>query len=849
MGYKDFDGLDLGTQTQTHSSSITLQADGESINLPDASFVRDANLTRDGMDLVLEGPDGAITIEGYFSAEPTPHLVAPDGSSLTPELVNSFSRFAPEFAQGPALNDESPVGAVQEVSGEAKVTHMDGTVETISIGTAIYQGDIIETNSEGAVNVVFVDETSFAVSEDARLAIDEYVFDPSTQSGETNFSVLKGVFVFTSGLIGRDDPDDVHIDTPVGSIGIRGTIIAGNINTGEITVVEGAIVLRDFAGHEVTLANQFETAKFSAQGGIENIGQLSASDVAGKFSIISQVSPTLFSSINDAAAEQGPGEQTVQPDADGSVDQNSDNQVDGTVETAPEAPVPGEGAELAPPPVLQPLPLPLNTQTTFGTNTSGLIAPVVLQGPALPPPPPPTDVKAFMPPPVNSAGEPLPPPPVNPTDPNIDPNVIAGGGPTIGGTTNVAPVHDNVAPEAYFAGMQGQVWNYTFTKDFHDPNASNVLTFELNPVTVTLLNNLRDGLGGSPNILNTWNFNAGNGQLTLDFQSVFGSVAVGTNHGFDIEIRAIDNHGASTGWQNYSFDAWRPNGSASASFNGDNQVLSGSTGNDTIDIGDTIVSTNNTIFLGNGNDDVTITEGDDNYINLGNGQNTVLVSGATANIDNTIVGGDDFDSFTIFDAHNKFFGMGGDDNFTLNANAVTQLQSANPYSLIDGGSSAFRAGDALASQISKLAGFNDGNTELGRGDSLIFQGVSAIDFRNIDNNFIRGIERLDFVTDTATNVVNLSYQDVFEMTDQKKTLIINLGANDTLNFWDIDGSNNWDGQNGNKFQKVADNLGIDDARGNAATGSTADDILYDVYTDGNITLVVSDVGTVTGLPA
>jgi hypothetical protein len=192
------------------------------------------------------------------------------------------------------LPDASHVGHVTEITGQASVTHADGVTETITNGTAIYQSDIIETDATGAVNISFIDDTSFAVSEGARLVIDEYIYDPQTQSGETNFSVLKGVFVFTSGLIGRDDPDDVKIETPAGSIGIRGTIIAGNVDSGEITVVEGAIVLTDHSGHEMTLATQFETARFHNGEGIENIGQLTAKDIGEKFFVVSQVSPTLF---------------------------------------------------------------------------------------------------------------------------------------------------------------------------------------------------------------------------------------------------------------------------------------------------------------------------------------------------------------------------------------------------------------------------------------------------------------------------------------------------------------------------------------------------------------------------
>src|SRR5690606_26234951 len=128
-----------------------------------------------------------------------------------------------------AGNHLNPVGEVTEASGEATVTHKDGSKEKITVGTQIYEGDIVETDAKGAVNIEFADESTFAVSQNARLAIDDFSFNPDDQSGSTGLSILRGVFMFTSGLVGRENPDAVHLETPVGSIGIRGTIIGGEI--------------------------------------------------------------------------------------------------------------------------------------------------------------------------------------------------------------------------------------------------------------------------------------------------------------------------------------------------------------------------------------------------------------------------------------------------------------------------------------------------------------------------------------------------------------------------------------------------------------------------------------------
>lgn len=294
---------------QNNSESTIFQADGtDRIELPSSDFIANAALSRDGDNLILQTANGeTVVIEGYFAAEPAPVLLSPDGAALTPALVQSFVTSPLQYAANETANDESPVGAIEEVQGNATVTRADGTVETIKIGTPIYEGDIIETDAQGAVNIVFLDQTSMAISENARMAVDDYTFNPETESGTTNFSVLRGLFVFTSGLIGRDDPDNVKIETPVGSIGIRGTIIAGEIAPGgesKISVLEGAIVITNGLG-SVTLSEQFETVKLgSYESAMENIGVVPANDIGTRFNSVGTVLPTLFTTINDSAAEQ-----------------------------------------------------------------------------------------------------------------------------------------------------------------------------------------------------------------------------------------------------------------------------------------------------------------------------------------------------------------------------------------------------------------------------------------------------------------------------------------------------------------------------------------------------------------
>jgi hypothetical protein len=301
-----------------HHDTILDAASGHTLTLPGHQYVTDSQILRDGQDLILHPAHGAdVIVKNYFSADPSPLLTSADGgSALTHDLVDSFVKPVGgiQYAQNGSVDDASPVGSVKEVSGEATVTHANGTVDKAAIGTPIFEGDIVETKDHGAVNITFVDKTTFAVSENAKMAIDQYVFDPSTQHGENNFSVLRGVFVYTSGLIGHADPDDVKINTPVGSIGIRGTTIMGTINPGgdsHVSVVEGAIVVSNSTG-EQTLSQQFETVTLHGMNQpISSEGVLSASAITGNYNVLRTVSGPLFSTFDDL----GKGEKN-HPDSD-----------------------------------------------------------------------------------------------------------------------------------------------------------------------------------------------------------------------------------------------------------------------------------------------------------------------------------------------------------------------------------------------------------------------------------------------------------------------------------------------------------------------------------------------------
>ncbi len=126
-------------------------------------------------------------------------------------------------------------GTVERQKGEATRTH-DGETLTLKAGSAIYPGDRIETGEGARLIVRFVDSSTLQMGSDAIIDVDELVYDVHGLTDADDSQALKfveGVFKYVSGAISKGSYQSVSIDTPVATIGIRGTeFVAGRLTVG-----------------------------------------------------------------------------------------------------------------------------------------------------------------------------------------------------------------------------------------------------------------------------------------------------------------------------------------------------------------------------------------------------------------------------------------------------------------------------------------------------------------------------------------------------------------------------------------------------------------------------------------
>ena len=132
------------------------------------------------------------------------------------------AQVAEMFAQAQS-SGEQPIGSVETMSGTVTAIHADGTRVELEPGSPVYQGDTLETGDDGALGIILADETTFSMAESGSMVLDEMVYDPGTQEGSVSLSVMEGVFTFVSGQVAKTDPDAMTLNTPVATIGIRGT--------------------------------------------------------------------------------------------------------------------------------------------------------------------------------------------------------------------------------------------------------------------------------------------------------------------------------------------------------------------------------------------------------------------------------------------------------------------------------------------------------------------------------------------------------------------------------------------------------------------------------------------------
>ena len=128
------------------------------------------------------------------------------------------------------------IGTIGIVIGQADVVNRN---IDLKIKENIYFGDVIRTGAQTNLQILFEDETVFTIGENTEIVINEFIYDPN-QNNELNkisAEVMQGSLKVVTGLISKENPENLLITLPTGVLATRGTEVQALVKPGQNDVV------------------------------------------------------------------------------------------------------------------------------------------------------------------------------------------------------------------------------------------------------------------------------------------------------------------------------------------------------------------------------------------------------------------------------------------------------------------------------------------------------------------------------------------------------------------------------------------------------------------------------------
>jgi hypothetical protein len=131
------------------------------------------------------------------------------------------------------IGQASEIGQVGTLQGDASVTRGNAGAVALKIKDLIFKNDVLSTGANSALGITFDDQTTFSLSANTRIMVNEFVYEENGQSNAASIAVGVGTAAFVASLVAKTGT--LKITTPVATLGIRGT-------TGVVDVPQGAAV-------------------------------------------------------------------------------------------------------------------------------------------------------------------------------------------------------------------------------------------------------------------------------------------------------------------------------------------------------------------------------------------------------------------------------------------------------------------------------------------------------------------------------------------------------------------------------------------------------------------------------
>jgi hypothetical protein len=113
------------------------------------------------------------------------------------------------------------IGKVTEQTGPTEIVRNKKSIPS-SVNSGVEMNDTIVT-ARAKAKLTFEDNTTVNITEQSKLVIDDFVYDPKKGSGKIAMKVVLGTARYASGQIAKTNPQQVNVQTPTATVAVRGT--------------------------------------------------------------------------------------------------------------------------------------------------------------------------------------------------------------------------------------------------------------------------------------------------------------------------------------------------------------------------------------------------------------------------------------------------------------------------------------------------------------------------------------------------------------------------------------------------------------------------------------------------
>lgn len=129
-----------------------------------------------------------------------------------------------------AIDCHGAIGTITKQIDTVPSITRKNSVLSGSKGTGVEMQDVLKT-ANGKAGITFEDKTQVDLTENSKLVIDDFVYDPkSKDAGKLGIKVALGTARYASGQIAKNNPQAVSINTPTATVAVRGTDFTATVD-------------------------------------------------------------------------------------------------------------------------------------------------------------------------------------------------------------------------------------------------------------------------------------------------------------------------------------------------------------------------------------------------------------------------------------------------------------------------------------------------------------------------------------------------------------------------------------------------------------------------------------------